>query len=162
MNKGFTIVEVLIATFLVSVGIMGAFALIGKVAAGSSQSLSKLTASFLAREGIEITRNMRDSNLLKLNKGQGGLWTDGLSSCSTGCEIDYNDISFSSYTGTFLKNTGTSYSYDSGTDTKFQRKITITSLNAYTLEVAVDVFWQDRGNTQSLQAATQLFNWYSP
>ncbi len=162
MRKGFTIVEVLVATFLVSVGIMGVFALIGRVASQSSQSLSRLSASFLAREGIEITRNMRDSNLLKLNKGLGGLWTDGLLSCSAGCEIDYNDSSFVSYSGRFLKNNASFYSYDSGTDTKFQRKITITSLNAYTLEVAVDIFWQDKGNAQSVRAATQLFNWYSP
>ncbi|MDO8470485.1 MAG: prepilin-type N-terminal cleavage/methylation domain-containing protein [bacterium] len=160
-ERGFTIVEVITAFFLVSMGILGAFALIEKVATGTAASLSRLTAASLVKEGIEITRNMRDSNLLKLNQGQGGAWNDGLTSCAAGCEIDYNDASFSPYGGTFLKSTGTFYAYDSGQDTKFQRKITITPLTPYMVSVVVDVFWTERGRNLSFEAATQLFNWYS-
>ncbi|MDP3697556.1 MAG: hypothetical protein Q8R55_06105 [Candidatus Taylorbacteria bacterium] len=161
-SNGFTIVEVVTAAFLISVGLLGAFALIERVATGTRTSLSRLTASYLSQEGIEIARNIRDTNLLEMNQGAGGAWNDGLTSCSRGCQIDYNNDSFSAYDASFLKNNDSVYSYDAGSNTKFQRKITITSPNAYTLFVVVDVFWQDRGKNLSFQSATQLFNWYSP
>lgn len=158
-EQGFTIVESLAAVFLISMGLLGAFALISEVSSNTAGSLSRLTASYLAGEGIEIARNMRDSNLLKINRGEAASWDTGLSSCVAGCEIDFDDVSFAPYAGTFLKNNGTSYSYDSGTDTKFQRKITVTSPNAYTLAVTVDVYWQEKGRSLALQASTQLFKW---
>src|SRR3989344_8144120 len=130
MEKGFTVVEAITAFFLISVGLLGAFSLISQVAVNASSNLSRLTASYLAAEGIEIARNTRDSNLLKINRGEMVTWDTGLAGCALGCEIDYNDTAFSLYAGRFLKNNESAYWYDSGTDTRFQRKVTITVLNA--------------------------------
>ena len=163
MEKGFTVVEAITAFFLISVGILGAFSLISQVAGNASSNLSRLTASYLAAEGIEIARNTRDSNLLKINRGEAVTWDEGFAGCASGCEIDYNDTAFSSpYADRFLKNNGSAYWYDSGTDTRFQRKVTITALNAYSLSIVVDVYWTDRGKNLSLQAVSELFNWNSP
>lgn len=73
LNKGFTLIEVLIAIFLITVGIGGAFNLIQKTVEYSAISSSRLQAAYLSQEGIEIIRNQRDSNWLA-----GNSWTQGI------------------------------------------------------------------------------------
>ena len=86
-SKGFTLIELIIAIFILSVAIIGVFSAFSLVAELTSAASSRLKASFLAQEGLEIIRNMRDSNWL-----QGNGWTDGIliEPCgTTGCEADY-------------------------------------------------------------------------
>src|SRR3989344_5116913 len=146
MNKGFTLIEVIIAIVVLTIGVLGAYALVSRVINATSLSVSQLTASYLAQEGLELVRNARDTNFLRIRQGEEIEWTDGLLSCSSGCEVDYNDTMFDSYQGRFLKATGSFYAYDSGEDTKFKREVTITQPSANALEILVDVTWQDRGS----------------
>lgn len=163
MNKGFTLIEVMIAIVVLTIGVLGIYALVTRVISATSVSVSQLTASYLAQEGLELVRNVRDTNFLRMRQGEEIEWTDGLLSCSAGCEIDYNDAVFASYQGRFLKATGSFYAYDSGQDTQFKREITISQPSANTLEVFVEVTWQDRGNiSRQVQAADKLYNWFTP
>lgn len=163
MNKGFTLIEVIIATVVLTIGVLGTYALVSRVISATSVSVSQLAASYLAQEGLELVRNARDTNFLRMRQGEEIEWTDGLLGCSSGCEQDYNDAAFASYQDRFLKATGTFYAYDSGQDTKFKRKITITEPSANTLEILVEVTWQDRGNiSREVQAADKLYNWFTP
>ena len=73
MKKAFTLIEVLIAIFLITVGIAGAFDLIQRTVAFSAISSSRLEAVYLAQEGIEIIRNTRDSNWLAENPWDSGI-----------------------------------------------------------------------------------------
>ncbi len=162
-QRGFTLIEVMIATMVLTVGVLGTYALVSRVITATSVSVSQLTASYLAQEGLELVRNARDTNFLRIRQGEEIEWTDGLLSCSAGCEVDYNDAAFDSYQGRFLKATGSFYAYDSGEDTKFKREVTITQPSANALEIFVDVSWQDRGNiSREVQAADKLYNWYTP
>ena len=161
-NKGFTLIEVIIAVAILTVGVLGAYALTARMVVATSLGISQLTASYLAQEGLELTRNIRDTNFLEIRQGQSILWTNGLLGCAAGCEMDYNDVAFVSYQNRFLKNTGSFYAYDSGQDTKFKRKITITQLSASALEITVDVTWQERGNARDVQAIDRLYNWFTP
>jgi len=61
-NKGFTLVEIIISVFIISIGVMGAFSVLQKVVVSSSVSSDKLVAAYLAQEGIELVRNIRDSS----------------------------------------------------------------------------------------------------
>ncbi len=67
-HKGFTLIEVLMAIFLITVGIGGSFALINRIMDFSSVSSDRLQAAYLAQEGIENVRNTRDSNWLAGNE----------------------------------------------------------------------------------------------
>lgn len=172
MSKGFTLIEVLVAMFIMVMGTLGVFGLIARTVAFNSSTNSQLVASYLSQEGLELARNIRDANFLKIHKGVGGIWTDGLTGCSTGCEIDYNDIMYnvspttSTEYGPFqnklLKLNSGFYTYDAGTDTTFTRKITIDSSTAELLKVSVDVSWQDKGTTRHVLGATELYNWLNP
>lgn len=163
MNRGFTLIEVLAAMLIMMVGTMGIMSLLTRTVAFNFSVNSQFVASYLSQEGLEIIRNMRDANFLKIHKGMGGQWNDGLTGCVSGCGADYNDATLGSFQNTPLKlNTGGFYTYDAGEDTIFTRKITIDSLTADLLKVSVDVSWQDKGNTRTVQGATELYNWLTP
>ncbi len=161
-GAGFTLIEVLAAIFIMLVGVLGVFGLITRTVTFNSSVNSQLVASYLAQEGLEIVRNMRDTNFLKIHKGAGGQWNDGLTACAAGCGADYNDTTLGSFGDTLLKLDNGFYTYDAGTDTIFTRKITIDSATGDLLKVAVDVSWQDKGNTRTVRGATELYNWLTP
>ena len=158
-NKGFTLIEVLTAIFLIVAGLIGVLSIISQTISFTSLSSSKLVASYLAQEGIEIVRNVRDGNWLE----QEG-WKTGLADGDW--QADYNDLALFNYNdNNFLKiDSSGFYSYDSGNNTKFKRKITIkqetdAENNEY-LKVSVEVMWKQIGKDHTVTAQEYLYNWY--
>ena len=71
--RGFTLIEVLIATMLLAM-IVGAAALIEKQNLGSgSYNKHKLQATGLAQEGLNLVRSIRDTNLVN---SESDVWKD--------------------------------------------------------------------------------------
>jgi len=161
LNKSFTIIEVLVATFMITVGIGAAITLVNQTTAFTQVTSSRLVASYLAQEGLEIVKNIRDTNLLKIHKGVGGVsWDDGLTGCMAGCEGDYTSTTLSSYADRKLKIDGGFYKYSaSGAETSFKRKITITLDGSDILKVSVEVFWEERGREHKVIAQENLYKW---
>jgi prepilin-type N-terminal cleavage/methylation domain-containing protein len=62
--KGFTLIELLIAITIFLIGIMAAFSLTLNNLNNAKENSNRVIAADLAREGIEIVRNIRDSNWL--------------------------------------------------------------------------------------------------
>jgi len=71
-NTGFTLVETLIAISIFSVSIIAMMSILGRGISDANYAKKKLTASYLAQEGIEYVRNMRDNAVLYTG---GGNWT---------------------------------------------------------------------------------------
>lgn len=151
MNKGFTILEVIAAMLVITIGVLGAFIVIQQLMSHIHSSSLRFTAAYLAKEGVEIVRNIRDTNWLK-----GDVWNNGLGAGDW--EADYTTQGLNdNYDGDFLNIDGSGfYSYSSGTSTKFQRKITITPDGSDKLKVFVEVKWQ--GHNVLVQE--NLYNWY--
>jgi len=63
-SKGFTIMEVIVAIFILTIGVIGVYALITQTVSISTFSRDEMTAAYLAQEGVEIVRNIRDSNYI--------------------------------------------------------------------------------------------------
>lgn len=61
-NKSFTLLEAIITVFVISVGVLAAYAAVQQIFSYTFFAKSKLTAAYLAKEGIENIRNMRDTN----------------------------------------------------------------------------------------------------
>ena len=172
MRKGFTLLEVVIAVSVVSVGLVGALLLITRTVSQMNLFSSRLIASYLSQEGIEIVRNIRDTNWLEQATDPSVLWDEGLNTpaCLAGCEADYitgsaNDTiplkpTLPAYgTGRLLKidNDGF-YNYSTVTDTRFKREITIVP-TATTLTVTVETTWTEKAKSYSHKAQEVLYNW---
>lgn len=162
LKKGFTLVEMVVGIFLLSIGIFAVVGVIQKFYLITSLYLDRFVASYLAQEGIEIVRNIRDSNWLN-NEGDWRRYLEGFNVRAGGA--DYNDYSLiQSLSDVFLKLGGDGYSYDSGSDTKFKRKIYINSClqNPYNcLNVKVQVDWETRGKNYSVVIQENIYNWWN-
>ena len=150
--------ECLVAIFLITVGVIGAISVVNQTTTFTQVTSSQLIGAYLAQEGIEIVRNIRDTNFLKIHKGEEGInWDTGLTGCTGGCETDYNDPALIS-ADRYLKIDGGFYNYDSGENTLFKRKIIIQP-DTNILKVQVLVSWQERGRTHQVTAQENLYNW---
>lgn len=65
-QAGFTLLEMLIALSVISVGVMAAFTLSTANLNTAKANYSRVLAANLAREGLEAVRNIRDTNWLKI------------------------------------------------------------------------------------------------
>jgi Tfp pilus assembly protein PilV len=159
-NKSFTLIETITAIFILTTGILALSSLISYFISASSISSQRLVAAYLAQEGIEIVRNLRDTNLLN-----GRSWNYGLTSCSLGCyNFDYRSQSIPDNTNclgkNFLNLVNNFYQCSDSSPIKLQRKVTITQIsNPPGLKVLVEVSWQERGRSHSLTAQANLYNW---
>lgn len=168
-KTAFTMIEMLCAIFLITIGAAGVFSLVSQTISFTNTSSSKLVALYLAQEGIEIVRNIRDSNWLEARTNPEILWDDGLPQGDW--EADYRTTALTqSYIGRYLNiDTNGLYSYSSGTQTKFQRKITISDKANLDgdieeipdiMKVSVKVSWQERGRTYQVTVLENLYRWY--
>lgn len=155
MNRSFTLLEVLVAIFIFTVGIVGVWLLIQQPLVYSKNFSRQLIAVYLAQEGIEIVRNIRDSNLLKkCYYSTSTVWYEGLIEKTPGeseeKEADYTDLlKLNPYRGRFLTidNGFYGYSDNPGVETTlFKRKIKIypTAVNEGYLLVEVEILYGDR------------------
>lgn len=162
-EKGFTMLEVIVTIFILVVAVIVAYYAFYKIMVTTSMISSRLTAAYLAQEGIEIIRNIRDTNWLNSLEWDTGFWV-----CWSGCEADYTtgtgisgETSLRAYTGEPLNiDANQFYSYSGGTPTKFKRKITITTEGDNLLKVSVLIEWQERGEPYNFEAEEHLYKWY--
>jgi hypothetical protein len=163
-SKGFTIGEIVIGIALLSFGVVLTYGSFTAISTSTYNLSPKITATYLAQEGMEIIRNLRDNNFLN-----GVTWNTGLlnSPCNTGCQLDYKTSAtaqLAAYNDTFLGlNSDGFYSYDIGaTQTIFKRKITITQVQsgANTIDVQSQVTWTYKGQVLSYTTEEHLYNWH--
>ena len=153
-QKGFTLIEVFVSLTIMTVAIFGLFILVRQTVSALPFSGQRLVASYLAQEGVEIVRNLRDANRLK-----GLNWDLGLTVCAAGCEADYASQSPAAWMGRYLKLDGSFYGYGGATATPYQRKITLTPNGSNILMVNVEIFWSEKERSHALSVREDLYNW---
>lgn len=154
-SKAFTLIEILIAITVITIGVVGSYAAITRVASITFSNSSRFIASRLAQEGIELVSNIRDTSWVKRTD-----WDDDLTGYSSGCEIDYDDSDFTDWVepGRYLKiDSSGFYNYQIGEVAKFKRKITITHISSDEIKVKVQITWP--GKDSSLEVEEHLYNW---
>lgn len=76
--KGFTLTEVMIGMMILTVAIVSASNLLTGIISSNQNNLTTLQAYYLSQEGLEIVRNIRDTNWLHnrdwLGKGSVEIW----------------------------------------------------------------------------------------
>jgi len=153
-KSGFTLLEVFVSLTILTVAVLGLFILAKQTISFLPLSEQRLIASYLAQEGVEIVRNLRDVNRLK-----GVSWDLGLTGYAAGGEADYSSASLVAWTGRYLRNSGAFYGYAGATLTPYQRKISLTPNGSQILMVNVEILWQERGRSHTLSVREDLYNW---
>jgi len=151
-KNGFSLLGVIIAIFIAITGLIAILSLANYSLSAASNSKMKLIASGLAQEGIEVVRNMRESQ---------SDWNNWYSSVVNGdYRIQYNSSSLMAYSDVPLKiDSNGLYQYDSGNNSPFYRKISLSKISDNEVKVVVEIKWLERGRLHSLIAEDRLWNW---
>ena len=159
-KNAFTLLEVILAIFILTTAVASGSVLIQQTFTSVSLNQSKLIAYYLAQEGIEIVRNIRDNNWLEQRTNPDLSWKEGLG--TEDYEVSYNDTELSPNQNRPLSidDSDGFYSYSGGAPTKFKRKISISEVDDDTLQVTVLVTWTERGREHTAKVIENLHNWY--
>ena len=165
-TTAFTLVETLVAIAILLVAVVEPLSIVAGSVATANLAKDQVTAYFLAQEGVELVKNVRDSNV-------GGLpqqdWLSGLDGCLTVsgnqkyCTIDSTSLSINtcdtptdprSCTKFSRVKSGNLVSYDyplscappDCTETSFRRSITISEpVDNREAEIEVIMYWTAGG-----------------
>lgn len=169
-HKGFTLIETLVAITILVTVISAAFSAAQSGISLATFSKNQIIAFYLASEGVEQIRNMRDENGLNGQNWLQGFSASSNDSCYFGktCTIDaYSNVI--SYCGVdfgscpFLKEdtiTGF-YGYNSSwKDTIFKREIQIKSINTNEVSITVRMSWSQGLLNRQFEIRENILNWH--
>lgn len=153
-KRGFSLAEVIVAIFIITVGIIGVVSLMNSTISGVRVAKSQIIAANLAQEGLEIIRNIRDTNWQEDES-----WVNGLSDGDW--RVQFNSTSLWAFSEIPLKisDNNRRYQYYNGSDTMFYRKVTISTISAYEIKVNSEVTWNERGRSFNVSAENRFYNW---
>ena len=155
-NKGYILIEAIIAITIAVVGLLGIFSLLSRSLSLNRVVSDRFVASYLAAEGIEIVKNLIDNNILA-----GKPWNEGLSSGTY--EADYTDTALAPASSRFINvnaETG-AYGYAELTPTLMKRAIIIrNSADGEEIAVGSRVDYVTRGGGKfNINLEEHLFHW---
>jgi prepilin-type N-terminal cleavage/methylation domain-containing protein len=180
-SLGFTLVETLVAVSIFSIALLGLMSVLVQSISTITYAKQKMVATYLAQEGIEYIRNIRDTYVLYSSTSQNGwnAFNNGLSPCTgpNGCYFNADNIFtlpqppmpitqtvFTSCISSVCQdlaydNTTGTYGYTTGTDSGLSRKIQVNQVNANEINVSSAVFWKQGSVTYNVVFSENLFNW---
>lgn len=161
-SKGQTIVEAMVSISIALVGLLGVLSLTSRSMAFNNDMSQKFVASYLAAEGIEIVKNLIDTDIVR-----GRNWDSNINNIGP---YEYEVDTISGIRGQFLstnlKLNGGKYEYSTGVDTPYTRKVVITKLNTDSTladyeEIKVEsvVLWKSRGSDITVNVIDVFKRW---
>lgn len=177
INSGFTLVETLVAIAILMLATAGPLYEAGRAMVSAEVASSQLTASYLAQEGIEYMRSLRDNNYLSLYASSGHntslAWTNFLISvvptCAVSCQFDPSTMpamaltacSGASCTPLYLSTATKVYTQQSsgGTVTPFTRTIQLIQGSSTDYKIISTVSWSFHGMPYSETVADHITPW---
>ncbi len=173
-RTGQTLVEVMVALFVLVVGFLGILSLLAQSIYITKTITNETTATYLAAEGIEVTKNIIDHDIYQQRFGASGTgWgfggVDPTFNAGGNFQVDYETCDNQSpclpmplYTGSPLLFDPLTdlYGYESGSPTPFTREITVTPNGVNELTVQSTVRWQAGLVPESVTLEDHFYNWY--
>lgn len=125
-RKGFSFMEVMMAVFLIVVGVLASVTLLSGGLRESLDSRSQLTAVLLAQEGVELVRNIRDNNWIATAATFENFPETAPDNCIIGLSTPTLVCGINDAAKTLYLSSGGLYdTTQTGNPTKFKRKIVI-------------------------------------
>jgi len=161
-NSGISILEVVIAMMIITMGMVGVLSLVIKNVEAQYINKNVLMASGLAQEGLELVRNARDLNWLTL----GNAWNQDIVGDGT-YVMDYEGLTSINTAINSIDEAGARlYIDDNGfythaetaSSTNFYRLITVVDQGGY-LDIKCAIRWKDGVRDHNYTAETYLYNW---
>lgn len=189
LKHGFTLLETVVALAILSAAIVGPMSLVSGGITNLRISKNRTIASYLAEEGMEVVRGIKENNALagktessgSCNEGAGSMqWDDGL--CPGAWRANISPLALEPGAGDpILFDPGRSgspglYHYQSGKPTIFTRRIAIVSLTSPAdderdvmsgviipagdiADVTVTVSWREGFTTRDFILRERFYNW---
>ena len=133
-NKGFTLVETLVAISIFTMSILGLLSTLSRGVTDTSYAKQKMVASYLAEEGIEYLRNQRDNYVL-YNETTGLTWAQ-------------------------FKAAFANPSYPTTSDySNYTRTLTMSLVNTDEVKISSTVSWNQGSGPHSITLLENLYNW---
>jgi type II secretory pathway pseudopilin PulG len=181
-KRAFTLVETLVAVSIFTMSILGLLSILSQGISDTGYAKKKMVAAYLAQEGIEYIRNMRDTFVLYDATDAPTGWASFKnkllsSSCqlSNGCYFNDGSLNYGNpsqpMAGITLTACGGScspllydgstgkYGYVSGTNSGFIRKIQINPINTDEIRVFSTITWTQGSGSHDITFSEDLFNW---
>jgi len=181
-NRAFTLVETLVAISIFTMSILGLLSILSQGITDTTYAKKKIIAAYLAQEGIEYIRNMRDTFVLYDPTDSQTGWNSFKSKlinsacqAGTGCYFDDRNLNYanpsqpmagitvapcgSSCPNILYDNTTGKYSYALGMDSGFARKIQISQISADEIKISSTVYWMQGSGSYNMTFSENLFNW---
>lgn len=172
MKKGFTLVETLVAIFIITTAIAGAMAATQRSLQTSFYSRDQVVTFFLAEEAMEVVRNIRDTNF-RLNKSN---WLESIPVPSTNGQSSTVCVDWvsetqghtvypcSNFVLRYSTNRGGEYGHlltgPNTVATNISREITLTRVSSDQVLVEVEMRWKTGSQQErSYQFHKTLLNW---
>ena len=174
-NKGFTLIETLVAISILMIAVASPLTIAQKGLASAIFAKDQIIASYLAQDAIEYIINSSGRNVAS---GAAKGWLAGIkdtdsNNCELTCKVSTNVIdvapaieSCSGLDCPALKYFDSSKSIYSqtgtGGDSPFSRTVTVEEVvpNKEAL-ITVKMSWKDKGATRTLNFYTRIYNWRS-
>jgi len=154
-NKGYLLVESIIGISIAIVGIMGILGLLSRSTSLNRVISSQFIGNYLAAEGVEITKNLIDANIIQKRP-----WNQGFINGSF--EVDYLSLNLEPDQSRLIlfDSSNNLYSYQSGTPTLFTRTINIEPIGSEEIKINSIVKWRSRGGGQfEANLEDHFLNW---
>ncbi|MBL7045638.1 MAG: type II secretion system protein [Parcubacteria group bacterium] len=159
-KRGFTLIETLVAISILVVSVAGPLTLSSKGLVAAFFARDQVTAFYLAQEGIEFIRNVRDENIL-----EGSSWLNGLPSIvGEPFTVNIWDDAMASCSGTcpkllYITSNGL-YNYSQGEETKYTRTVIVNILPGSTeAEITVTIEWMTGVLSRTFSVRENIFDW---
>lgn len=162
-QRGQLMVELMIAMGLMTVGLLGILAVLSQSLGLNRVAANQYIAAGLAAEGIEVTKNILDANIINDRP-----WNFGNLGTNDVYQVQFDDTTLKPLTGSplsFDEATGI-YSYSAGRATNFRRTITVTNIDTTgdtfsdELKIVSLVTWRDRGGINfEIEIEDRFRNW---
>jgi len=169
-KRGFTLVESLISIAILIAAIAGAATAIQVGISSYIFSKNQIIAFYLAQEGFEQIRNMRDENGLKDQDWLTGISANVSDPCYFGnaCIADSIESTLTVCGAgpgncPVLRQSDTSgyYGYEPAwSPSIFRREIQITEINDDEISILVTVDWYKGSTNRQFRARENILNWY--